>query len=315
MKRFKNILLLVTDVENPQQMVIGHAVSLAKQNDAQLTVITVIKEFPADLRMAVVAMHPEDILKQVVIDCNNQLDALATDAQQQGAKVNAKVLIGAAFLEIIRQVIRDKHDLLIMADEGRGSIKENVFGATSLHLMRKCPCPVWVVKPSQKGSFKRILVAVDPTEHDEKKDSLNPRILQLAASLAHDQAAELHIIHVRDVLDRRYVRRMSKQEVQELMEHKKKQDKQRMDALLNQVDISDLNPHMHLLEGDPDFRIPELTVKEDIDLLVMGTVSRTGIAGFFIGNTAEEILNQVNCSMLTLKPEGFVSPVTLEEEK
>ena len=59
MKRFKNILLLLTDVDNPQQTVIEHAVSLAKQNDAQLTVTTVIKEFPADLRMAVVAMHTE----------------------------------------------------------------------------------------------------------------------------------------------------------------------------------------------------------------------------------------------------------------
>ena len=54
-------------------------------------------------------------------------------------------------------------------------------------------------------------------------------------------------------------------------------------------------------------------VDKDIDLLVMGTVCRTGIAGFLIGNTAEEVLNQVGCSVLTLKPEGFVTPVTLDE--
>jgi nucleotide-binding universal stress UspA family protein len=44
----------------------------------------------------------------------------------------------------------------------------------------------------------------------------------------------------------------------------------------------------------------------------MGTVARTGIAGFFMGNTAESILTQLECSVLTLKPQGFVSPVTLE---
>ena len=204
--------------------------------------------------------------------------------------------------------------MVILADEGRAtSIKENVFGATSLHLMRKCPCPVWVVKPTQKGSFKRILAAVDPTDSDEKRDSLNPKILQLAASLSRNEESELHIIHARDTFDRRYVRRMSKQDVQELIDHEKEQDNQRMDTLLKQVDITNLKPHMHLIEGEPDFRIPEIVVKEDIDLLVMGTVSRTGIAGFFIGNTAEEVLNQVNCSMLTLKPEGFVSPVTLDD--
>ena len=41
----------------------------------------------------------------------------------------------------------------------------------------------------------------------------------------------------------------------------------------------------------------------------MGTVGRTGIPGFFIGNTAEGILTQVNCSVLTVKPVGFESPV------
>jgi len=41
----------------------------------------------------------------------------------------------------------------------------------------------------------------------------------------------------------------------------------------------------------------------------MGTVCRTGIPGYFIGNTAESILSEVSCSVLTLKPEGFISPV------
>jgi hypothetical protein len=44
----------------------------------------------------------------------------------------------------------------------------------------------------------------------------------------------------------------------------------------------------------------------------MGTLARTGIAGLFIGNTAEAVLHQVNCSVLTVKPEGFVTPVKPE---
>jgi nucleotide-binding universal stress UspA family protein len=41
----------------------------------------------------------------------------------------------------------------------------------------------------------------------------------------------------------------------------------------------------------------------------MGTVARTGISGFIIGNTAENILQKIDCSLLALKPQGFVSPV------
>jgi nucleotide-binding universal stress UspA family protein len=44
----------------------------------------------------------------------------------------------------------------------------------------------------------------------------------------------------------------------------------------------------------------------------MGTVARTGIRGFFMGNTAETILEQLNCSVLAIKPPGFVTPVGLD---
>jgi nucleotide-binding universal stress UspA family protein len=55
--------------------------------------------------------------------------------------------------------------------------------------------------------------------------------------------------------------------------------------------------------------IPWVVRKRKIDLLVMGTICRTGIPGFIIGNTAEKVLDTINCSVLTVKPVGFVSPV------
>ena len=76
--------------------------------------------------------------------------------------------------------------------------------------------------------------------------------------------------------------------------------------MLGRVDVTDLEPHLHLIEGNPDDCIPELVAEKGIDLLVTGTVCCTGVAGFLIDNTAEGVLNQVDCSVLTLKPEGFI---------
>ena len=58
--------------------------------------------------------------------------------------------------------------------------------------------------------------------------------------------------------------------------------------------------------------IPELAREIKADLIVMGTVARTGISGFFMGNTAETILNRLDCSVLAVKPQGFETPVALE---
>ena len=45
------------------------------------------------------------------------------------------------------------------------------------------------------------------------------------------------------------------------------------------------------------------------DLLVMGSLSRPGRAGVMVGETAERLLGRLECSMLALKPAGFLSPV------
>ena len=66
-----------------------------------------------------------------------------------------------------------------------------------------------------------------------------------------------------------------------------------------------------LAVGRPPLAITQMAHEKQIDLLVMGTVCRTGIRGFFIGNTADGMLRRVDCSLLTVKPDGFISPVTV----
>jgi nucleotide-binding universal stress UspA family protein len=61
--------------------------------------------------------------------------------------------------------------------------------------------------------------------------------------------------------------------------------------------------------GEPEEVIPEYAVAGGIDLVVMGTVARSGIAGLLMGNTAERVLRKLPGSVLAVKPDGFVSPV------
>jgi len=82
---------------------------------------------------------------------------------------------------------------------------------------------------------------------------------------------------------------------------------------LGQDTLEYLKPKKHLLKGDPRNTIPEFTGKIKADLVVMGTVARIGLPGFFMGNMAEDILSQLDSSVLAIKPPRFVTPVTLVE--
>ena len=312
MQRFKNILL-VLNPEVEGKAALDKAMSLARQNDARLTLFSIVYEHP-DL-----GSYPdsvgETLLTAYVSDRRQWLQDFIPTLQEHGVDGEAVVVIGIHFLEIIRQVLREQHDLVITTAEEKKGIRARVFGTTSMHLMRKCPCPVWVIKQAQTRPYARILAAVDPSAYDPKRDSLNPLILQLAGGIARKEAGELHIVHVWHLFGESYVRNrgMTEKDVQDAKAHEKMQHKQCLDNLLGRVDVTDLKPYLHLIEGDPYECIPELVAAQGIDLLVMGTVCRTGIAGFLIGNIAEEVLNQVDCSVMTVKPDGFVTPVTLED--
>ena len=66
---------------------------------------------------------------------------------------------------------------------------------------------------------------------------------------------------------------------------------------------------VHLVKGVAAEVIPALVTRLRINLLVMGTVARTGVNAMVMGNTAERVLDEVNCSVIAVKPEGFVSPI------
>ena len=72
-----------------------------------------------------------------------------------------------------------------------------------------------------------------------------------------------------------------------------------------------LNPVTHLMKGWASREVPALAKQISADVLVMGTVSRTGVPGFIMGNTAETILRQIDCSVLAIKPPDFKTPVAL----
>ena len=311
MQRFKSILL-VLNPERQETAALDKAVSLARKNGARLTLFSVLMPPPGYQGYSVSVTQYQ--LKSAIAERREWLRGLMASRQADDIEVMVNVVEGIAFLEIIRQVLREQHDLVITTAEEIKGLRAHLFGTTSMHLMRKCPCPVWVVKRTQMKSYIRILAAVDPSVYDPERDSLNPMILQLASSMARKEAAELHIVHVWHLFAERYLsnRGMTETTIEQAKDYEKTHSKQRIDTLLGGMDLASLKPHMHLIEGEPDECIPELVMAQDIDLLIMGSVCRTGIAGFLMGNTAEEVLNQVDCSVLTIKPEGFVTPVTLE---
>lgn len=321
MDRFNNILY-VFEQSATQESNIARTISLAQNNQARLTFLDVVKDELSGHVMPAGDPVPKDKLAAVVADRRQQLESLLAPYKDE-LEFNIKIVIGTKFLEVIRSVMRNEYDLVIKPAEDPDWMSR-LFGSEDMHLLRKCPCPVWLMKQQEKSNYERIAAAVDfvPGDDDPVEQTLNNQILGLASSIAVSDFAELHIFHAWDAPGAGLLRLWAddpKSAEKNIVEIERKSHTTGMDALMRKLhkqignkSYEYLSPRVHLPKGSARKVIPGLVKDLKVDLLVMGTVVRTGIPGFIIGNTAETILDQLQCSVLAVKPPGFISPVELD---
>jgi nucleotide-binding universal stress UspA family protein len=82
-----------------------------------------------------------------------------------------------------------------------------------------------------------------------------------------------------------------------------------LEAFLDSLGADRKQIQMHLSWGVPSQEIQRMSQHRGADLIVIGTVGRSGIRGVLLGNTAEKVLDTCDCSILTVKPDDFVSPI------
>jgi universal stress protein E len=238
------------------------------------------------------------------------LRSLVQQAQTNGIDAVDKVALGSGWLELVREVLRDRHDLLLIGTRDRHGLERMLFGSTAVKVVRRCPCPVWVAKPDGQSSPLKILVAsgLDPVAEEG---------LRLAAELARAAPAEIHLLHAVDFpLDRHWTTGLPDAKEQAYRRRVREHAVKELEGQIDRAGARSLSPpvQMHLVdEGGvlPDEEILKFIQENNIDLLVMGTIARGGMAGVMIGNTAERLLPEISCSLLAVKPKGFVSPVRL----
>lgn len=321
LKRFSRILL-VADSARGESVALKRAIELAKTNQASLTVVDVVKEIPGSLQMAIVAVPYDKLVEIAVSERRAALDDVVATGRARGVDITADVLVGKAFLEIVRKVLRDNHDLVIKSAEQQRGVKRALFGSTDMHLLRKCPCPVWITKSDEEHRYRKIIAAVDNDPEESATEVLNQQILEMSIALAISEASELHIVHAWQLVQEDYFRSLRTgipdDEIDLMVSEEHAARKKWLERLVATYGVTEdkeaidyLKPVLHLTEGDASYVVPEKATELGADLVVMGTLARTGIAGLLMGNTAESILMQLDCSVLTVKPPGFVSPVAL----
>lgn len=311
MKRFKNILYVVGD-EDPSDSGVTRVAELAEANGARVTLARVLPD--PEIPSGPIGLDFAELQRVFAEESRAGLEALAERVSDRGVDVRIRLLEGALFLSVIREVLRGGYDLVMKVAEKERGIRARFFGSDDHHLMRKCPAPVWLLSPEKRGAFDVVLAAVDLGNGGP--DLLNTKIVQLASSLAMRESARLHVVHAWELFGESLLRshrfNLSDQRLKSLVRQEGLRRAEQLEALLR-TEAPDAEPELHVHKGDPPWVIARVARKVHADVLVMGTLSRSGVPGVLIGNTAEAVLARVRCAVLTVKPSGFQTPVESDD--
>ncbi|CAM2866926.1 universal stress protein [Vibrio ordalii] len=308
MYMFKHALFVYND-DSEQEASLANALQLASNSQAKLTIIYVLEKNNS-------ARNLDEIEHSILCFERDKIESLCKKLPFI-TPPSVILAVGKLYLEVIRTVLASDIDLVIKKADNQ-HWTDRLFGSNDIHLLRKCPCPLLLMKPNDSIHYKNILAAVDFGLFD-KESHINDQICGLAFNLAIAEFAQLHIANAWEIPYAGFASVWLDSSTH--VENKMQQEEQasrysQIDNILNKLEITFgdtsidyLKPLVHLPKGNAVEVLPKLITSLNIDLVVMGTLSRTGISGMLIGNTSEEIINQLNCSILAVKPKDFISSV------
>jgi len=231
-----------------------------------------------------------------------ELDALARQHLGRGADLTTAA--EEPWIALVRRVLAGDADLVVVAKRNRTRRMDRRLGSVSMRLVRMCPAPVWAVRPDHPLRHRCILAATDLTP-------VGDMATRYGAFLAGVEGCRLLVVHAwqmpisLQLSSSRIPEREFEERKQEILEAARAHvlGVEGVSALGDAVDVA-------IAHDAPSHAILEAVAARDPDLVVLGTVSRGGIAGVLVGNTAERLVYHLDCSLLVVKPEDFVCPVT-----
>ncbi len=303
-------ILVVADGKYDRQAMVAEVSSLVGESATQVTLLGVTEPPPADSKTwsAISNLYEWTLNEQF-----EELTRLYKQLEQAGISANILQAVGKSHEQVIRASVSGSFDLIMKPATDDGGKPKFLFGSTDMQLFRLSPVPVWIFKPGPANRLARVMVAVDLLAYDDVKSALAAKVLAWGKYVAAAAGAELHVLHTWDLYRELTLRSHFGPKITDGLSHAVEQRaRQWLDEAIAHNGLDDGKITIHFLKGIAEDLIPSISQSQKIDLLVMGSVGRTGVPGFFIGNTADSVLRQVNCSVLAIKPDGFLSPIRIE---
>lgn len=305
MIEYKHILAVI-DLERDDHPALQRALELSKKTGATVTALLVVYDLSYDMTTMLSPEEREAMRDAVTADHAKWF----SDSLKNLNIANVDIVVewcNRSYESIIHYTIDNNIDLVVKATKRHDDLVSVIFTPTDWHLLRKSPSPVLLVKDHDWPEDGEIIAAINVGTEDKAHAQLNEKITVIADDYANLLSGNVNLVNsfsstplniaieVPEFDPEQYYNAVKNHHHDEMVKHATKYG----------IDES----RCFVKEGVPEKVIPQLAKEKDAELVIIGTVGRTGFSAALIGNTAEHVIDELHCDVLAVKPEGFVSPL------
>ncbi|MEM7284337.1 MAG: universal stress protein [Pseudomonadota bacterium] len=302
----KSILVVVDPTGGKEQFCVEKGAKLAEIFDAKLELLICFYDQHLSgerfFDSKGLRLSREDAIKNRSIFLEN----LAVPLRNHGLEVKTTALWDTPLDDaIVRYAVESEADLVVKDTHYHGALSRALFTNTDWGLIRNCPVPLLLSKPTAWAENPAVIAAVDPLHTHDKPAELDAKILGAADAITSKISGDLHVFHSYPLLAHRLAvnPELLGDSLNEIDKSMEKEHQQALDDLLRQNAIS--KSTNHLLSGDPSRVLPDVADGLSASMVVMGAVSRKPVQRVFLGSTAERVMDRLSCDLLVIKPNWF----------
>lgn len=293
-------ILAVFDPYHDAQPAFNKACLLAKKMHASVLLVSCIYDETYDMTNFLTTVQRVDMKAALL---NGQMMAMSNYANKCGeVDVELKTIWHKSLYRGIIDVATHEHcDLIVKSCKAHTKIVQKLFTPNDWHLLRYSPMNVLMVKETNWTENGNIVAAISIDTNDKVHNLLSERVTQISADLSTLVNGNLHLANTFAGAPVHIAIEVPSFNPQAYNQDIQKKHYKEVKAIAKQQGLADEN--VHISEGLPEDVIPHLCVQLEAQLLVLGSVGRRGISAALLGNTAEHIIDRVNCDTLVIKPQ------------
>ncbi|MFC4308485.1 universal stress protein [Steroidobacter flavus] len=310
MTPIQNILAIV-DPTAKQRSAVAKGALLAKKLSARLDLFICDTQAARNTRFA---QHMKESPQKPLQQLGPWLESIAAPLRDQGLEVTTEILSADPLHTALLDRVKHTCAGLVIKDTHHHTIAQRSFLTnTDWELIRGCPVPLLLVKPTPWSASHRIGAALDPGHLDDKPRLLDRCILDEATRLKEALAGELHAIHTyipaSMIASAVAVPALVIDVPPETLEEERRAKLNDLTALTSDYSLPAGNVHLEV--GGVTEALCRVASEYEIDIMAMGAISRRGWKRMLIGSTAELVLEQLPCDMLVVKSPNFAELLVL----